>query len=278
MKENNENIMLFSRSHKQENSLVRVGDAVFGGDNVVMIAGPCTVESENQTLEIAKSVRANGAQVLRGGAYKSRTSPYDFAGLGEKGLVLLAEARNKTGLPFVTEVLDTADVPLVAEYADMLQIGARNMGNSALLKKVAETNKPILLKRGSGATLEELLFSAEFLLNFGAKDVVCCERGIRTFGTHARFTLDISIVPAFKKISHLPIIIDPSHSAGERYSVIPHALAGIAAGADGLIVEVHNKPEEALCDGAQALLPKDFENLMKTSKEICKALGKTIGS
>ena len=274
----NDKKMLFSRQYQKEDSLVCVGDIIFGGKNAVMVAGPCTVESEDQTLKIAESVQKNGAQILRGGAYKSRTSPYDFSGLEEDGLVILAKAREKTGLKFITEVLDAADVPLVAEYADMLQIGARNMGNSILLRKVAKTNKPILLKRGSSATLEELLFSAEYLLSSGAKNVVCCERGIRTFGTHARFSLDISIIPAFKALSHLPIIVDPSHSAGKRKNGISHALAGLAAGADGLIVEVHNKPEKALCDGLQALLPTDFKNLMCLSRKICKVLGKTIGT
>ena len=268
---------LASRETHQEGSIIHVGNVQFGDGNAVMIAGPCAVESLEQTLRIADSVENRGAQILRGGAYKPRTSPYSFQGLGEEGLKILAEAREKTGLPFVTEVLDTETISVVAQYADMLQIGMRNMQNFTLLKEVGKAGKPVLMKRGMSATLEETLMSAEYLMVNGCRDVVICERGVRTFGNHARNTLDISVVPALKQVSHLPIIIDPSHSSGQHYSVIPHALAGLGAGADGIIVDVHDRPEEALCDGPQALHPDEFTQLMKIANGVCKALGKTIG-
>ena len=268
---------LASRETHQEDSIVHVGNVQFGDGNAVMIAGPCAVESLEQTLRIADSVENRGAQILRGGAYKPRTSPYSFQGLGEEGLKILAEAREKTGLPFVTEVLDTETISVVAQYADMLQIGMRNMQNFTLLKEVGKAGKPVLMKRGMSATLEETLMSAEYLMVNGCRDVVICERGVRTCGTHARNTLDISVVPALKQVSHLPIIIDPSHSSGQHYSVIPHALAGLGAGADGIIVDVHDRPEEALCDGPQALHPDEFTQLMKIANGVCKAMGKTIG-
>ena len=269
---------LASREVHPENSIIDVGGAKFGDGNVVMIAGPCAVESEEQTLRIAAIVAEKGAQMLRGGAYKPRTSPYSFQGLGEKGLEILAKAGKKTGLPVVTEVLDQSTVSIVAQYADMLQIGTRNMQNFILLQEVGQTGKPVLMKRGMSATLDETLMSAEYLMTNGSNDVVICERGVRTFTSHARNTLDISIIPALKRVSHLPIIVDPSHSSGQRFSVIPHALAGIGAGADGIIVDVHDRPEEALCDGPQALLPDDFQNLMTTANGICSAMGKSIGS
>ena len=268
---------LASRETHQEDSIIHVGSVQFGDGNAVMIAGPCAVESLEQTLRIADSVENRGAQILRGGAYKPRTSPYSFQGLGEEGLKILAEAREKTGLPFVTEVLDTETISVVAQYADMLQIGMRNMQNFTLLKEVGKAGKPVLMKRGMSATLEETLMSAEYLMVNGCRDVVICERGVRTFGNHARNTLDISVVPALKQVSHLPIIIDPSHSSGQHYSVIPHALAGLGAGADGIIVDVHDRPEEALCDGPQALHPDEFTQLMKIANGVCKAMGKTIG-
>ena len=268
---------LASRETHQEGSIIHVGNVQFGDGNAVMIAGPCAVESLEQTLRIADSVENGGAQILRGGAYKPRTSPYSFQGLGEEGLKILTEAREKTGLPFVTEVLDTETISVVAQYADMLQIGMRNMQNFTLLKEVGKAGKPVLMKRGMSATLEETLMSAEYLMVNGCRDVVICERGVRTFGNHARNTLDISVVPALKQVSHLPIIIDPSHSSGQHYSVIPHALAGLGAGADGIIVDVHDRPEEALCDGPQALHPDEFTQLMKIANGVCKALGKTIG-
>ncbi|MBC8403166.1 MAG: 3-deoxy-7-phosphoheptulonate synthase [Candidatus Marinimicrobia bacterium] len=269
---------LASREIQPENSVYKIGSATFGDGNVVMIAGPCAVESKEQTLRITEQVAQRGAQMLRGGAYKPRTSPYAFQGLGEPGLEILAKASEKNGLPVVSEVVDPGTASLVAQYTAMLQIGTRNMQNFILLQEVGRTGKPVLLKRGMSATLEETLMSAEYLMSNGAREVVICERGVRTFASHARNTLDISIIPALKKISHLPIIVDPSHSSGHRYSVIPHSLAGIGAGADGLIVDVHDRPDEALCDGPQALSPDQFSELMEVSGKVCAALGKTIGS
>lgn len=269
---------LASRETHQENTIVHVGEVKFGDGNVVMIAGPCAVENEEQTIRIAIAVEERGAQMLRGGAYKPRTSPYAFQGLGEEGLVILAKAREKTGLPFVTEVLDTETVSVVAQYADMLQIGTRNMQNFALLKEVGKIGKPVLMKRGMSATLNETLMSAEYLMVNGTRNVVVCERGVRTFSSHARNTLDISVIPAWKQVCHLPIIVDPSHSSGRHYSVIPHALAGLGAGTDGIIVDVHDRPEEALCDGPQALYPEEFSKLMEISKGICNSMGKAIGT
>ncbi len=268
---------LASRETQPENSVYRIGTATFGDGNVTMIAGPCAVESEEQTLRIAEQVARRGAQMLRGGAYKPRTSPYAFQGLGEPGLEILAKASEKNGLPVVSEVVDPGTAGLVGQYTDMLQVGTRNMQNFVLLQEVGRTGKPVLLKRGMSATLEETLMSAEYLMSNGAREVVICERGVRTFASHARNTLDISIIPALKKISHLPIIVDPSHSSGQRDSVIPHSLAGIGAGADGLIVDVHDRPQEALCDGPQALSPEQFSELMEVAGKVCAALGKTIG-
>lgn len=268
---------LVSREVQSENTIVRVGNICFGSDEIVMIGGPCAVESEESTLRIASKVAESGAQMLRGGAYKPRTSPYSFQGLEERGLEILAKARDLTGLPIVTEVVTTETVSLVAQYADMLQVGTRNMQNFMLLKEVAIQGKPVLLKRGMGATLDETLMSAEYLLFHGCVDVVLCERGIRTFNSHARNTLDVSIIPAIKKISHLPIIVDPSHSSGHRSLVLPHALAGIGAGCDGLLVDVHDRPEEALCDGPQALLPSEFKNLLMICDGVSSAIGRRIG-
>jgi 3-deoxy-7-phosphoheptulonate synthase len=269
---------LAGRDSHPENTVIDLGSVKIGDGNVTMIAGPCAVEGEDQTLRIADQVLERGAQILRGGAYKPRTSPYSFQGLGEKGLEILAKARERTGLPFVTEVLDHQTAYLISQYADLLQVGTRNMQNFILLKEVGKLGKPVLLKRGMSATLEETLMSAEYLMSHGSQEVVICERGVRTFSSHARNTLDISVIPALKKVSHLPIIVDPSHSSGHRYSVIPHSLAGIGAGADGLIVDVHDKPEEALCDGAQALLPDQFADLMYIGRAVCRALGKTFGT
>ncbi|MFB0515325.1 MAG: 3-deoxy-7-phosphoheptulonate synthase [Candidatus Neomarinimicrobiota bacterium] len=265
---------LASRETKPENSVVTVGHVKFGDGSVVMIAGPCAVESREQTLRIAEAVASLGAQMLRGGAYKPRTSPYTFQGLGEPGLVILAEARERTGLPVVTEVVDPGLAPLVAKYADMLQIGTRNMQNFELLKEVGKLGKPVLMKRGMSATLDETLMSAEYLMSHGTHDVVICERGVRTFASHARNTLDVSVIPALKQVSHLPIIVDPSHASGNRNSVIPLALAGVGAGADGLIVDVHDDPDHALVDGPQALLPKDFQALMGLLEKVTAALGR----
>ncbi|MCH7528500.1 MAG: 3-deoxy-7-phosphoheptulonate synthase [Candidatus Marinimicrobia bacterium] len=269
---------LASRDTKPENTIVDVRGVKFGAGNIVMIAGPCAVESREQTLRIAQLVADRGALMLRGGAYKPRTSPYAFQGMGEQGLEILAEAREKTGLPVVTEVVDPADAPLVAQYADMLQIGTRNMQNFTLLKEVGKLGLPVLMKRGMSANLDETLMSIEYLMSHGSKAVVVCERGVRTFGNHSRNTLDVSIIPAFKRVSHLPIIVDPSHAGGHRYSVVPLALAGVGAGADGLLVDVHDDPNHALVDGPQALLPDDFQELMAVLGRIAAALGKLLGS
>jgi len=233
-------------------------DNVSVGEGFCVIAGPCSVETEKQTIETALAVKATGAHMLRGGAFKPRTSPYAFQGLGLKGLKILRKAKEITGLPIVTEVIDTRDVPWVSEYADVLQIGARNMQNFSLLKEVGKTNKPVLLKRGMNSTIEEWLNCAEYILDGGNPDVILCERGIRTFETYTRNTLDISAVPALKELTHLPVIIDPSHSAGKVSLISSLSLAAVAAGADGVIVEVHVNPREAICDKDQALTPEEF--------------------
>lgn len=238
---------------------VRVGDGTF-----VVIAGPCAVESREQLMEAAVAAKAAGADMLRGGAFKPRTSPYDFQGLGAEGLKLLAEARRVTGLPVVTEVLDTADVELVAEYADVMQVGARNMQNYALLRRLASVPHPVLLKRSPCGTIKEWLLAAEYLLSAGNHRVILCERGIRTFETETRNTLDLAAVALVKELSHLPVIADPSHATGRRTLVPPMARAALAAGADGLMIEIHPRPSQALCDGKQALTPEDFSSLMRS--------------
>ena len=254
---------LVSREFHPENTIVTVNGISIGSGQPVVIAGPCSVESEKQIIEIAKAVKNRGAHLLRGGAYKPRTSPYSFQGLGEEGLKLLKKAKDETGLGIVTEVLEPNDVPLVAEYADMLQIGARNMQNYQLLKAVGKCKKPVLLKRGMSATLTEFLLSAEYILSEGNAQVVLCERGIRTFVEYTRNTLDLNIVPMVKQVSHLPIIVDPSHGTGKRELVAAMAIAGIAAGADGLIIEVHTHPEMSWSDADQTLSPDEFGRLMK---------------
>ena len=254
-------LKLASRDANQR-TVVKVGDIEIGRDFVV-IAGPCSVESEAQTLETAHAVKAAGADMMRGGAFKPRSSPYAFQGLGITGLKILAKARKETGLPIVTEVIDPRDVSWVAEFADILQIGTRNMQNFSLLKEVGRTSRPVLLKRGMYSTLEEWLACAEYILSEGNPDVILCERGIRTFETYTRNTLDLSAVPAIKELTHLPIIIDPTHSTGRPSLIDPMSLASIASGADGLIVEVHNNPAEALCDADQALTPEKFDKLMR---------------
>lgn len=254
---------LASREMRKEKTLVKVGKNVIGSSQFVVMAGPCSVETREQILKSAEIVKAAGAQMLRGGAFKPRTSPYSFQGLEEEGLRLLAEAREKTGLPFITEVITPTDVSLVTEYADMLQIGARNMQNFALLKEVGKIHKPVLLKRGMSSTLKELLMSAEYIMSQGNYNVVLCERGIRTFEDYTRNTCDLSAVPALKEMSHLPVIVDPSHGTGVRSLITPLSKAAVAVGADGLIIEVHPKPEEAYSDGAQSLMPKQFEKLME---------------
>ena len=240
------------------------------------MAGPCAVEEKNLLISIAKKVKEAGATVLRGGAFKPRTSPYSFQGLGRKGLEYLKAAKEATGLAIATEVMDTKDVELVAKCADIIQVGARNMQNFNLLKEVGKCQKPVLLKRGMAATLTELFMSAEYILSSGNKEVILCERGIRTFEDATRYTVDISAIGLVKELSHLPIIVDPSHATGRRELIAPVARAAIAAGADGLLIEVHTHPEEALSDGAQSLLPKDFERLMKELRKIAKAVGRSI--
>ncbi|MBA3351249.1 MAG: 3-deoxy-7-phosphoheptulonate synthase, partial [Blastocatellia bacterium] len=244
---------LISRDLRPNNSLVKVGNSTIGGRELAIIAGPCAVESEKQVLDTAQAVAASGAKFFRGGAFKPRTSPYAFQGMGEDGLKILSEVRERFGLNIVTEAMDEHGVDLVEKYGDCIQIGARNMQNFALLKYVGQTRKPVLLKRGLSATLDEFLLAAEYIMAEGNYDVILCERGIRTFADHARNTMDLSIVPAVHRITHLPIIVDPSHGTGHNYLVNPMARASVAVGADGLIIEVHPRPEEALCDGAQAL-------------------------
>lgn len=254
---------LVSRDFKPENTVISLGDVKIGGADPVIIAGPCAVESEDQILETARLVRSQGVRLMRGGAFKPRTSPYSFAGLGEAGLRLLAEAREKTGVMIVTEVLDTRDVGLVSQYADVLQIGSRNMQNYKLLRAVGQTKKPILLKRGMSAQLQEFLMSAEYIMAEGNQQVILCERGIRTFVEYSRNTLDLNVIPAIKKISHLPIIVDPSHGTGRRDLVEPMSMAALAAGADGLIVEIHPHPDQSWSDPEQALSPEQFSHLMR---------------
>lgn len=257
-----------NRAFHPENTVVDVCGIKIGGNKVPVIAGPCSVESEEQIIEIAKSVKASGASFLRGGAFKPRTSPYSFQGLREEGLDLLKLARKETGLPIVTEIMSADMIDRFVEDVDIIQVGARNMQNFELLKQLGKTRKPILLKRGLSATVEEFLMSAEYIMAGGNENVILCERGIRTFETYTRNTLDLSIIPAIKKLSHLPIIIDPSHAAGLWWMVEPMSKAAIAAGADGLIIEVHNDPEHALCDGQQSIKPKKFDALMRKLKAI----------
>ncbi len=264
---------LSGRDFKHENTVFRLGKASMGGSQFVVIAGPCAVESEEQTLRIARLVARAGAHWLRGGAYKPRTSPYSFQGLGEEGLKILAAAREETGLPVVTEVLDQRSLEKVVEYVDALQIGTRNMQNFALLRDVGKAKKPVMLKRGFSATIDEWLQAAEYLLSEGTNDVFLCERGIRTFSSHTRNTLDLSAVPVVKQLSHLPIIVDPSHGVGARDKVLPLARAAAAVGAHGIMLDVHDRPEEALCDGPQALLPDQLTLLMRDLRAMGKALG-----
>jgi 3-deoxy-7-phosphoheptulonate synthase len=267
---------LASRDFKKEDTIVDVEGVKIGGERIVVIAGPCSVEDEDQILSIAKEVKEAGALMIRGGAYKPRTSPYSFQGLGKEGLILLSKAKEATGLPFVTEIMDPREVELVASFADMLQIGARNMQNFVLLKEVGKTNKPVLLKRGISSTIMDLLMAAEYILVGGNQNVVLCERGIRTFERETRNTLDLSSIPVLKELTHLPVIVDPSHGVGKWRWVPSMAKAAIAAGCDGLIIEVHSNPEEALSDGEQSLLPSKFKELMKELGEISKAVGRKL--
>ncbi|MHC4390651.1 MAG: 3-deoxy-7-phosphoheptulonate synthase [Planctomycetota bacterium] len=263
---------LVSRETKPECSVVEVGGVRVGGGELVVIGGPCSVESEAQILEPARYVKSAGGSMLRGGAFKPRSSPYSFQGLGEEGLKLLAAAREETGLPIVTEALDERSLELVVQYADCIQIGARNMQNFTLLREAGRSGMPVLLKRGMSATVQELLMSAEYILSEGNRSVILCERGVRTFADHSRNTLDVAAVPVVKRLSHLPMIVDPSHAAGVRYLVAPLALAGLASGADGIIVETHRRPDEALSDAAQALTPEAFRELLGQLRALDRTL------
>lgn len=265
-----------SLKSKSGRTTVNISGIVAGGSDIIVIAGPCAVESYEQLFETTRAVKKGDAKVLRGGAFKPRSSPYSFQGMGEEGLKLLRDMRNETGLPFVTEVMDTRQVGLVAEYADMIQIGSRNMQNFPLLKEVGMCGKPILLKRGMMATIEEFLFAAEYILHHGNDQVILCERGIRTFETSTRNTLDLSAVPMLKSLTHLPVFIDPSHGTGLRWMVPAMAKAAVAVGADGLIIEVHNNPDEALCDGHQSLDLVEFNQLMIELKKVAQAVNRKI--
>ncbi|MEW6324788.1 MAG: 3-deoxy-7-phosphoheptulonate synthase [Nitrospirota bacterium] len=270
---------LVSREFKHEDTLVAVGPdrtIQIGGTRLHVMAGPCAVESLERLMTVAESVRAAGATILRGGAFKPRTSPHSFQGLGDEGLDHLIEAKKKTGLPIVTEVLDTRDVELVASKADILQIGTRNMQNFRLLIEVGQTDKPVMLKRGLSATIKEFLLSAEYIMKQGNPRVILCERGIRTFETQVRNTLDLAAVPVLKQLSHLPVIVDPSHATGKWELVAPMAKAAIAAGADGLMIEVHANPEEALCDGEESLKPPKFHAMMQELKKVAAAVGREL--
>ncbi|MGI6091808.1 MAG: 3-deoxy-7-phosphoheptulonate synthase [Veillonellaceae bacterium] len=263
---------LASRAFHPDDTVVEIGECKIGGGNIAVIAGPCSIESQEQMIHTAELVKSYGAQMLRGGAYKPRTSPYSFQGMGEEGLALLVKAREATGLPIVTEVMCVETFDIVEASVDLIQIGARNMQNFPLLKRAGRSTKPILLKRGLSATLEEFLMSAEYIMAGGNPNVILCERGIRSFDTYTRNTLDLSVVPAVKELSHLPIIVDPSHACGKWSMVEPLAKAAIAVGADGLIIEVHHKPEEALCDGGQSLKPEKFGHLMSSVQKIYAAI------
>jgi len=267
---------LVSREHHPERSTVRVGGVPIGPGHLTLLAGPCAVETPDQTLAAARMAKAAGASILRGDAFKPRTSPYSFQGLGEDGLKILADVRQEVGLPFVAEVVNAADVDLVALYADMLRIGARNAQNFELLQAVGRAGRPVLLKRGLSSTIEEWLMAAEYIAQRGNLEVVLCERGIRTFETATRNTLDISAVPVVQRLSHLPVIVDPSHSGGSRNLVLPLARAGIAAGADGLIVDVHPHPETALCDGPQALKDEDLAELAEAVRGLAPVLSRAV--
>lgn len=263
-------------ANRDEKKQIQIGDVSIGAEKVVVIAGPCSVESKEQMLQVARSVKKSGAVMIRGGAFKPRTLPYSFQGLGVEGLKILAEVREETGLPVVTEVMSPEDVGIVEKYADLIQIGARNMQNYPLLKRVGEASKPVLLKRGLSSTVEEWLSAAEYVLAGGNEGVILCERGIRTYQKLTRFTLDLSVVPLLKEASPLPVVVDPSHGTGIRSLVSPMAKAAIAAGADGLLIEVHPKPEEAKSDGPQSLRPEEFHELMIDLKPVIKAVGRSL--
>jgi len=269
---------LVSRDLKPDNTVIRFPgtNATIGGPGLAIVAGPCGIESREQAFAVAERVHRAGAQFFRGGAYKPRTSPYAFQGLGEEALRIMAEIRDKYGLRIITEAVDNESLDLVEEYADMIQIGARNMQNFSLLRRAGRAKKPVLLKRGMSATLEEFLMAAEYILSEGNYNVALCERGVRTFADHTRNTLDLSVVPAVQRLSHLPILVDPSHGTGKRNKVTPLSRAAVAVGADGLMVEVHNKPDEALSDGPQSLYPEQFDELVVQVRQIAAVLGRTI--
>jgi 3-deoxy-7-phosphoheptulonate synthase len=267
---------LVSRETKPDDSRVRIGGVEVGGEELVVVAGPCAVESLEQTLRVAREVKKGGAHLLRGGAFKPRTSPYAFQGLGKEGLEILARAREETGLPVVTEALDGEGLELVEHYADAIQIGARNMQNFPLLKRAGRSKKPVILKRGMSATLEEFLMSAEYILAEGNYQVVLCERGVRTFSDFSRNTLDLAVVPAVKRLSHLPILVDPSHGTGRRDKVAPLSRAAAAVGADGLMIEVHHDPDAALSDGPQSITPEMFAELMTELRQIAPVIGRKL--
>jgi 3-deoxy-7-phosphoheptulonate synthase len=271
---------LVSRDVKEENTVVRIptplGEVSFGGAAIAMVAGPCAVETREQAFKVAEHVKAAGVRLFRGGAYKPRTSPYSFQGLGEPGLKILAEIRDKFGLGIVTEAIDNESLDLVEKYADVIQIGARNMQNFSLLKRAGRSKKPVLLKRGMSATLDEFLMAAEYLMSEGNYNVILCERGVRTFSDFTRNTLDLSIIPAVQRRSHLPIVVDPSHGTGRRNKVLPLSRAAVATGADGLLVEVHHDPDHALSDGPQSILPAELLRLMQEVRQIAGVLSRTI--
>ena len=267
---------LVGSKKNQETTIVKVNDVHFGGEKIIIIAGPCAVESREQLFETARSVKSGGANMLRGGAFKPRSSPYSFQGLEEEGLKLLKKAREQTGLPIITEVMDTRAVEMVCAYADILQVGSRNMQNFPLLKEVGQCRKPVMLKRGMNATIDEYLLAAEYILDGGNENVILCERGIRSFETSYRNTLDLNAVPMLKKLSHLPVIVDPSHGTGHAWMVPDLAKAALAVGADGLLVEVHNDPLKALCDGPQSLSIDQFSLMMKDLKALSKVLGRGL--
>lgn len=271
---------LVSRDVKEENTVVRIrtplGEVAFGGPAVAIVAGPCAIETPEQAFTVAELVKKAGARLFRGGAYKPRTSPYSFQGLGEPGLKILAEVRERHGLGIVTEAIDNESLDLVEKYADVIQIGARNMQNFSLLKRAGRSRKPVLLKRGMSATLDEFLMAAEYVLSEGNYNVILCERGVRTFSDHTRNTLDLSVIPAVQRRSHLPILVDPSHGTGRRNKVLPLSRAAVAVGADGLLVEVHHEPDRALSDGMQSILPDEFEQLVEEARQIAGVLHRTI--
>jgi len=268
---------LVSRDFKSQDSVIEITkDVRIGGNEIVVIAGPCSIESKEQLLEVANNVKQAGAKILRGGAFKPRTSPYSFQGLGKEGLEILKDISEEVNLPAITEVMDTRDVELVSKYSDILQVGARNMQNFNLLKEIGQVKKPVLLKRGLSATIKELLMSAEYILSGGNFNVILCERGIRTFEDATRNTLDLSAVPIIKYLSHLPVIVDPSHATGKWNLISPLSKGSVACGADGLLIEVHPKPEEALSDGSQQLLPDKFDDLMQELRKVAQSVGKAL--